>query len=589
MSKLIKLRLDTKIFILVSLPLLAFVFTALSLIRSSYSDYKTGVKYRELVQPIPEFVDLVETQVNYVSTVAGGAEQGMGKSVNLETAKSSAKLFYHTYKPKSGFQQSSEALTSILGQSDSLESSMTEIDPVIINEWFRPSEKIIPDFYNSLASDFRESPWALERIRAIGYLEQVKQSSNRLTILLIDILSKKEAVDSVLVEDLSNRVNQIDMLLGSIATGGSLRAIERVELLRESKDFFAISTAFYDISRSRKSGRFSSKPETLVKSYNSFDAAVTKEIGNEILSLQKEIAQQVSSAYTSYAYLACLIAGLCILLIALCLYLARDINRSFSSAVSELVSSADYVHLAANQLSSSSQSMSADAFTSASSLEETVAHIEELASMVEGNAEKAVQANDLATLSTDSARKGEVEIGGLLVSMKEIMESSRQVEEITKVIDEIAYQTNLLSLNAAVEAARAGEHGKGFAVVADAVRNLAQRSAEAAKDIDSLVKETRRKTEQGSELASSGEVVLKEIVKGSSDLAVLIKEISAESQNQSSRIKSVSETTTQLDEVTQANAIASEETALASEKLLEQSDSLKKVVSNLAAITGLET
>jgi len=229
-------------------------------------------------------------------------------------------------------------------------------------------------------------------------------------------------------------------------------------------------------------------------------------------------------------------------------------------------------------LSVAGQSLSQSSSASAASLEETVASLEEMTSMVKMNSDNAKQAAALSAASSEAAVQGEKEMSELIASMSEISDSSKKIEEIINVIDDIAFQTNLLALNAAVEAARAGEQGKGFAVVAEAVRSLAQRSAEAAKDITSLIQESVAKIERGTHKADKSGEVLKNIVVSVKKVADLNTEIATASEEQSTGIGQISKAMNQLDQSVQSNAASSEEIAGTAEEIKRQSDVMRDVV-----------
>lgn len=253
---------------------------------------------------------------------------------------------------------------------------------------------------------------------------------------------------------------------------------------------------------------------------------------------------------------------------------AISLSKSIFGVSVSLAKEAFEVSQAAGQICSSSQSLSQVASEQAASLEETVATMEELSSMVKMNTENAKQASALASSTRDVAIKGESEIKTLIESIQSISADSKKIAEITTVIDDIAFQTNLLALNASVEAARAGEQGRGFAVVAEAVRSLAHRSAESAKDITSLINGSVEKITRGSRQAEQSGVVLAEIVSAVKKVADLNGEISAASTEQAQGILQIGTAMNQLDEVTQQNAAASEQSAAAAAQLTAQSDSL---------------
>jgi methyl-accepting chemotaxis protein len=260
--------------------------------------------------------------------------------------------------------------------------------------------------------------------------------------------------------------------------------------------------------------------------------------------------------------------------------LAKTLNRISQ----DIYGAAAQTASGGTQLASASAQLSSGATEAAASLEETVASIEELSSMVKMNTAHAQEANGLSRSSRESAEKGAYEIEQLITAMNEIAQGSKQIEEIISVIDDIAFQTNLLALNAAVEAARAGEQGKGFAVVADAVRSLAQKSAESAKGITSLIKTNVEKTEHGSEIASSSGAVLKEILTSVKKVADLNGEISTGSTEQSTGLEQISKAMNQLDQATQGNAASSEEVAASSEEMSAQAHALSNLVSELQTL-----
>lgn len=271
---------------------------------------------------------------------------------------------------------------------------------------------------------------------------------------------------------------------------------------------------------------------------------------------------------------------------ALVLVIAIRLARAVGQIADRLSHSAAQVSTSSQQLSGAGQELSAATAEAAASLEETVSSLEELSSMVKLNADNAKEAANLSQNSKSAAEAGESEIMNLIKSMTEISESSKKIEEIINVIDDIAFQTNLLALNAAVEAARAGEQGKGFAVVAEAVRTLAQRSAAAAKDITTLIKESVSQIDHGTTVADKSGSVLKNIVISVKKVADLNTEIASASQEQSSGIAQISQAMNQLDQATQTNASSAEEVAASSEEMSGQSESLNNLVNELTIIVN---
>jgi len=230
------------------------------------------------------------------------------------------------------------------------------------------------------------------------------------------------------------------------------------------------------------------------------------------------------------------------------------------------------------QVAQASQSLAQGSTEQAASLEETSSSLEEMASMTKQNADNAQQANSLATEARKSAVNGTNSMERMSTAIEEIQKSSEETAKIVKVIDEIAFQTNLLALNAAVEAARAGEAGKGFAVVAEEVRNLAMRSAEAAKNTSQMIDESVKNSNNGVSIATEVRQVLDEISDGVNKTGDLVEEISSASQEQSQGIEQISQAMSQMDQVTQSNAANAEESASASEQVMMVMGQLQQLV-----------
>jgi methyl-accepting chemotaxis protein-1 (serine sensor receptor) len=237
------------------------------------------------------------------------------------------------------------------------------------------------------------------------------------------------------------------------------------------------------------------------------------------------------------------------------------------------------VHSAAAELAENNDQLSQRTQEQASSLEETAAAIEEMTAAIKANAESATSATGLAHGASKVAAAGGQVVTSAVSAMSEINESSRRISDIISVIDEIAFQTNLLALNAAVEAARAGEQGRGFAVVAGEVRSLAQRSAEAAKEIKQLIGDSVDKVRAGSDLVSKSGEQLREIVESVQRVTHVVEEIASANSQQAAGISQLNDAVAQLDQITQQNAAGTEEIAAASKMMYEQSERLAATVS----------
>jgi methyl-accepting chemotaxis protein len=257
----------------------------------------------------------------------------------------------------------------------------------------------------------------------------------------------------------------------------------------------------------------------------------------------------------------------------------KDMNESLARTVGDVRTGTETITVASQEIASGNADLSSRTESQASSLEETASSMEELTSTVKQNADNARQANQLAVSASSVAVKGGSVVSQVVDTMGSIKESSRKIVDIIGVIDGIAFQTNILALNAAVEAARAGEQGRGFAVVAAEVRNLAQRSAGAAKEIKSLIGDSVDKVDAGSKLVDEAGQTMDLIVTSIKQVADIMGEITAATQEQSNGIEEVNQAITQMDEMTQQNAALVEQAAAAAESMQEQAQKLAAAVS----------
>ncbi len=257
----------------------------------------------------------------------------------------------------------------------------------------------------------------------------------------------------------------------------------------------------------------------------------------------------------------------------------KDMNDSLIGIVSEVRGGTDTIVAASSQIASGNQELSSRTEQQASSLEETASSMEELTSTVKQNADNARQANSLAISASNVASQGGLVVAQVVDTMNAINDSAKKIVDIISVIDSIAFQTNILALNAAVEAARAGEQGRGFAVVASEVRNLAQRSAGAAREIKALIGNSVEKVQEGSKLVDQAGTTMSEVVDSVKRVTDIISEIAAASQEQSAGIDQINIAITEMDNVTQQNAAMVEEAAAAAAALEDQAGRLAQVVS----------
>jgi methyl-accepting chemotaxis protein len=256
-----------------------------------------------------------------------------------------------------------------------------------------------------------------------------------------------------------------------------------------------------------------------------------------------------------------------------------QMNAALAGIVQEVRHGTDTITTSSAEIAAGNMDLSSRTEQQASSLEETASSMEELTSTVKQNADNAREARDLAGSATSVAVRGGAMVSEVVATMGSINESARKIVDIIGVIDGIAFQTNILALNAAVEAARAGEQGRGFAVVATEVRNLAQRSASAAKEIKTLIGDSVTKVEMGTKLVDRAGATMQEVVDSVHRVSSIISDIAAASEEQRSGIEQVNEAIAQMDQVTQQNAALVEQAAAASGAMQDQATTLSRAVS----------
>lgn len=277
-------------------------------------------------------------------------------------------------------------------------------------------------------------------------------------------------------------------------------------------------------------------------------------------------------------------AGLGLMAVALFFFVQVMVNKPISQIIDELNNGSTQLTQAANEVSSSAQGLSQGASEQASTIEEISASVEQMSAMTKQNADNSHTASSLMEETSNSVHDVENSAARMAMTMENIQDASAQTSKIVRTIDEIAFQTNLLALNAAVEAARAGEAGKGFAVVAEEVRNLAMRSAEAAKETNRLIDETLNRVNEGGAAVSQVSSSLGSVTQSVQKAQQLIREIAAASSEQAEGIVQVNSAITQMDKVTQSNAAAAEQGAAASEELSGQAESLTGTVNSMVRL-----
>ncbi len=304
---------------------------------------------------------------------------------------------------------------------------------------------------------------------------------------------------------------------------------------------------------------------------------------NQMMATARDDFQAAVQQVLGTAVIGTLIA-IVAMAVLLLMVVVRPITKSLNETTDNLRRKANDLVTLSAQLNSSSERLASLSSEQASSLEETSSSLVEMAASTRQNADKAKQSNDLAGEARGKAAYGNETMLRLTQAMTSVNEAAEQTNKIIKVIEEIAFQTNLLALNAAVEAARAGEHGKGFAVVADEVRNLAQRAAQAAAQTGQLIGDTVNRVQEGTKTSKDVETALSEIVDVATRVSVLVADIATSSAEQTRGVDQINTAMTQLEQITQQNAAGAEESSAAAHELNTCSESVREAVSDLVAL-----
>jgi methyl-accepting chemotaxis protein len=365
---------------------------------------------------------------------------------------------------------------------------------------------------------------------------------------------------------------------------------ERMDQIKTNLTIYESNiTDLYDLLLSRRvlsvreGNDFVNKVKDNIHEVENIAEDMAMDASAKMVSLGKEILADSGKTTVIMTMIITLVITI-FLGIGISIVMIRSITVPVNRVVAGLSEASDQVASASSQVSAASQSLAEGSSEQASALEETSASIEELSSMTTQNAENANHANAVMAETGRVVNEANRSMQELTGAMKEITTSSEDMAKIIKTIDEIAFQTNLLSLNAAVEAARAGEAGAGFAVVADEVRNLAMRSAESAKNTANMIDESIKRIKNGSVIVSKTNEAFEQVLSGSKKVGELVGEIAAASKEQAQGISQISNAIAEMDKVVQQNAANAEESAAASEELNAQAMQMKQFVGELITV-----
>ncbi len=407
------------------------------------------------------------------------------------------------------------------------------------------------------------------------YLRSNEGESRNEALTIYNSLSK---ANSDLYEQLSN----------SITDGASQRMLNDITDIR--KQYNQMLARLFELAKNADNVIiYEYMDNTFVPSYRGYRDAIDK-----LLIMSRDNSNNTGRSISNKAALSnsiiviSIVAGI-FLAVAIAVIIIRSTNAVLTRAISSIDDGSSQVAAASTQVSSASNMLAEGASEQAASLEETSSSLEEMSSMTARNAASALEAKGLADEMRSAADQSAEQMREMKNAMDAIKESSSGISQIIKTIDEIAFQTNILALNAAVEAARAGEAGAGFAVVAEEVRNLAQRSANSAKETSVKIEGAIRNSDRGVAISAKVSESLDVIVHKARGMNQLVAEIATASQEQDKGIGQLTTAVTEMDKVTQSNASNAEETASAAEELNSHADSLKETVADLVRLVRKDT
>jgi len=403
-------------------------------------------------------------------------------------------------------------------------------------------------------------------------------------LLETDDPAERKKIEDATLEDTKKFLAADKIYRETLNTEQEIKQYE--ELTKVHEKYLALRARYLKIVETDKKEAHRLLSVDMVAALNEFSAstlAILKQNGDQGEEGGRELIAQVRSSTISLAVTG---VGGILLGIVLVVFTIRGTNRVLSKVANALSEVANNVANASNQVGGASQSLAKGASEQAASLEETSASLEEIKSQAKRNAENANDTRTLAEATRSATESGTSRMKEMNQAMNDIKASSDNIAKIIKTIDEIAFQTNILALNAAVEAARAGEAGAGFAVVAEEVRNLAQRSAVAAKETAEKIDDSLQRSVKGVELSARVSEGFTDIAEKTSRINNLIGEIATASNEQSEGLRQVGTAVTQMDTITQQNASSAEETASAAEELRGQSGQLLGNIQDLLKLVG---
>lgn len=599
-QKVKKMTLMSQIIIISIIPLLAIIFFGITIIGIEYKVYKTTSNLRSALELSFKATDLVHELQKERGLTAGFLSSKGKKFVNeLNTQRdvTNGKLellnkIYFGIEKKHFTKEFIDPINGGMEQIKDLERTRSMISSQTI------STKNAIGFYSTQIAKYLSGVNAVggegsdailsALTGAFGYFLNAKELAGQERAVVNGIISR----DTPIEQNWFMRWNSLyfgqDTLISSFL---SLAKEETIDYYKNTVRGSAVEkvNSFREVVREKaRTGKFG------INAGDWFNASterinLLREVSVQQMNLiTKQTEDLIDDARNQLIFFSILSCVIIFIVIVVVLMVARSLNKFFTTSINELSQANIQVVSASQEIASSSTDLAEGATKQADNVEKINSAISRAVEANVVNSENANEADKLANATNSSAKAGEVSITKLMDSMEKITQASEQIAKIIKNIDEIAFQTNLLALNAAVEAARAGEHGLGFAVVADEVKNLAVRSANSAKETESIIQEAIEHIKDGNIIAKDTQKGFADIFENVNKTSNIITTISHSINEQVTQMKEVSFNMEVIDEVTQQNAATSEEAAAASEELNAQAIAMMENLTDVGKLVGVE-
>jgi len=600
MFKLKNMTLIWQIIFISGIPLVATIFFATTLITNEYFSYKNTSKLDAALSLSFAATDLVhELQKERGLTAGYIGSKGVKfnnkildqqrltdtKIATLKNIFSNSDLSVFTKEFSEPLKNGMSHLENILVHRDNVRALN-----ITFKEGTSFYTKLIAKYLKSISSVGAESADAeLSALTgALSYFLNAKELAGQERAVVNGILARNIAIKKEVLSKWNSLYYGQSTLMDSFLalakeeTKQFYKSTVQGEAVKKVKHYRSI------VSNKSLTGDFKIEPSNWFQASTDRINLLRKVSVSQMNLIENQTKKLIEEGRNNLYFNLILALSVIVLVLIIVFFVSRNLNRFFTKAIENLSESNAQIVSASDQIASSSTSLADGASAQASSIEQISATIEETSAIIEQNAQNARQASDLAVDADKAALTGNERIQNLMKAMVNITDSSEKIAKIIKTIDEIAFQTNLLALNAAVEAARAGEHGLGFAVVAEEVKNLAGRSATAAKETAEIIEASIEQVKGGNEIASQTNEAFGDIVSKIKKTSDLISEISVSAKEQSDGMTQINSAITQVDQVTQHNASTSEEAAAAAEELNAQTHTMLDTVGEIGSMVGID-